>query len=249
MKFDDVANVVRDVGYSSLSRCRQVYDHIINYELRECAELGFAYGKTSCFIAAALDEIGGGHLTAVDLESARASFNPGIEEFLSRLGLSQYVTVVRESTTYNWHLMKMIEAQTSEGVCRPLLDFCFIDGPKNWTNDGFAFFLVDKLLKKNGWLLFDDYGWTYKGWPKFEGTDFVGQVLSEDEATTPHIRKVFELLVMQHPEYSDFRIEQNNSAWARKVASEVKSVVISESYSAQAYMNRVIRRLVGHRRP
>ena len=29
-----------------------------------------------------------------------------------------------------------------------------IDGPKHWITDGFAFFLVDKLLKEGGWIVF-----------------------------------------------------------------------------------------------
>jgi hypothetical protein len=34
------------------------------------------------------------------------------------------------------------------------------NGPKNWTIDGAAFFMADKLMKAGGWIIFDDYDWT-----------------------------------------------------------------------------------------
>ena len=55
--------------------------------------------------------------------------------------------IVREVNSYNWFLKKQIEAQTKDGICEPCYDFIFIDGAKNWTIDGLAFFLADKLLR------------------------------------------------------------------------------------------------------
>lgn len=85
----------------------------------------------------------------MDIESAREWQKPSIEELLQRVGLPQYVEIHRERTGYNWYLQKLI-AQRSENdlnICEPIFDLCIIDGPKNWTIDSSAFFLVDKLLK------------------------------------------------------------------------------------------------------
>ena len=124
-------------------------------------------------------------------------------------------------------LKKKIETQTVEGVCEPIFDFCFIDGSKNWTIDGFAFFLVDKLLRESGTILFDDYGWSYSEHNDKQVTDGIShREMSEDQLHSPNIKLVFQLLVMQHPNYSNFQIDDESWAWARKIRSDVKTLTL-----------------------
>ena len=105
-------------------------------------------------------------------------------------------------------------------------DLCIIDGPKNWTIDGFAFFLVDKMLKEGGWIIFDDYLWAYG--ENREVTDGIThRKLSDAERKTPQIKEVFELLVKQHPNYSTFIVDPDSHwAIARKQASDSKTYTI-----------------------
>jgi len=136
------------------------------------------------------------------------------------------VTVVREKTGYNWFLKKKIENQTVDHRCRSMYDFCFIDGPKNWTIDGLAFFLVDKLLNPQGWVVFDDYAWTYANDARSgkTATDFINhQDLSREEYEQPHIEAVFRNLVMQHPDYANFKILDGELAFAQKTATRTKT--------------------------
>ena len=121
-----------------------------------------------------------------------------------------------------------IEQQSEAGVCNPCYDFCFIDGPKNWTIDGLAFFLVDKLLRPGGWILFDDYAWCHA---KHEGrlsTDGISlRSLSEQEISEPHIEKIFNLLVMQHAHYSNFTLQDGWWAWAQKTPGADRTLRMS----------------------
>ena len=48
--------------------------------------------------------------------------------------------------------------------------------------------------------------------------------MGEDELNIPHIKQIFQLLVMQHPNYSEFKIEDSTWAWAHKKSSERKSI-------------------------
>ena len=89
--------------------------------------------------------------------SAKKWQKPTIEELLLETGLARYVNVHREHTGYNWFLQKEIYSRSNNGNCSPIYDFCFIDGAKNWTIDGAAFFLVDKLLKEKGILATDRF--------------------------------------------------------------------------------------------
>lgn len=221
MTFDCVHARVGGVPYIDPAAARILYDFVVGAGLEECLELGFAHGASSCYIAAALHERGQGCLTTVDLEES-ARLDPPIETLLARTGLAGYVRVRREVHSYTWFLKKEIERRTVDGRCEPCYDFCFVDGCKNWTVDGFAFFLVDKLLRPGGWIVFDDFRWSYARREQLEGklkTDgILHRALSADQREQPNIELVFRYLVMQHPAYGSFRVE-GDWAWARKLAA------------------------------
>jgi len=229
MKFEEVLAEVEGIPYISPRAGKVLYDFVLEARPRECLELGFAHGASSCYVAAALDELGEGHLTAVDLLSS-AERRPSIEDLLEKTKLSQCVTVQREKNSYTWFLKKQIEQRSGSGACEPLYDFVYIDGPKNWTVDGCAFFLADKLLNQGGWILFDDYKWAY-GQTREETDGFVHREMSEDQLKNPNIELVFRYLVMQHPDYSKFRIQDDEWAWAQKVQSSRRVVNVETRFS------------------
>lgn len=181
-----------------------------------CLELGFAHGKSSCYIASILKDLGGGHLTTIDLRS-RQRLKPNIEELLEKLKLTDYVTPYYERKSYTWRLMKLIEEYDE-----PIFDFCFIDGSHTWYDDGFAFFLVDKLLKPGGLIMMASLNWSY-GSSSMKNSAFV-QSMDEDEIDLPHIKQVYELLVKTHPAYEKFEVIEDKIALAFK-----KKVITPES--------------------
>jgi hypothetical protein len=116
--------------------------------------------------------------------------------------------------SYTWELKRLIERQSVKGT--QLFDFCFIDGAHTWDTDGLAFFLVDKLLRPGGWILFDDLDWRLSDNPVEMENPWI-KSLPEDLKNAPQIGNVFELLVCQHPGYTDFRVD-GRWGWARKSA-------------------------------
>ncbi|MEE4164783.1 MAG: class I SAM-dependent methyltransferase [Desulfocapsaceae bacterium] len=232
MKFKEISAKIDGIPYIMPEMASDLYTFIISNRPAQCLELGFAHGASSCYIAAALDELGSGRLTSVDLISAASWQKPSIEELLEKTGLAGLVDVHREHTGYNWFLKKKIMEHTANNDCTPVYDLCFIDGPKNWTIDGAAFFLVDKLLKPGGWVVFDDLQWTYKkkiekGKTKSDGVSLLE--LGPDEIDQPHIELIFQLLVMQHPDYSNFLVKDNWWAWAQKTPHGNKQVTFRNS--------------------
>ena len=129
MKFDEVHSRVKDLPFISESNAKELYDFIIQTKPAKCMELGFAHGKATCYMAAALEEIGAGSLVSVDLLEAKEWQSPSIETLLSDLNLSSYVTIHREHTGYNWFLYREIRNSTSLHTCHPTYDLCIIDGP------------------------------------------------------------------------------------------------------------------------
>ena len=246
MKFEEVNKLLKGIPFISDANARELYDFIIEHKLTNCLELGFAHGVASCYIAAAIDELGGGKLVSVDLIGQDWQ-KPSIEELLDKLGLQKYVAIHREVTGYNWYLHNEIADNTSaNSICSPVYDFCIIDGPKNWTIDSSAFFLVDKLLKQHGWVIFDDYEWTYgEADSRRDATDGIShRKLSEAERNTPQVKEIFNLLVMQHPSYANFKIHKDGDwAWAQKNQSDNKIVSFTYGETYKDVFSRVFHKM------
>lgn len=226
MTFQEIHALVGNVPFISKGNARYLYDHIVENKIENVLELGIAHGTATCYIAAALKAKGGGQVTAVDLLSAKDVYTPSAEEQLESTGLSGFGAVHRMQTGYAWFLHDEIIRCTENDICRPKYDLCIIDGPKNWTIDGATFFMADKLLRKDGWIIFDDYNWTYASAAnRRAATDGIThRELSKDELELPHIREIFELLVKQHPSYGRFTLlDGGDWAMAQKTESSEKT--------------------------
>jgi predicted O-methyltransferase YrrM len=208
MELKTIERRTNGIPHMSFADAREMTSLILGNQIHDILELGFCHGVSTCYFAGALDKSGKGHIVTMDLESARSE-KPNIEALLNDLDLKKYVTVFYEPTSYIWRLMIMLEEYPT-----PQFDLCYIDGAHNWFTDGFAFFLVDKLLRPGGWVVFDDLDWTYDTSPTLKNTPFV-KSMPHDERTTSQIRKVYELLVKPHPYYDSFLVK-NGRAFARK---------------------------------
>jgi predicted O-methyltransferase YrrM len=79
-------------------------------------------------MAAALQELGRGSITAVDLIDV--NFQPTAEDQLKKAGLDAYATVTRMKSGYTWFLHDEIARHTKDDKCEEVYDLCIIDGPK-----------------------------------------------------------------------------------------------------------------------
>jgi hypothetical protein len=133
----------------------------------------------------------------------------------------------------------------AHGNCEPRFDFVYLDGAKHWTIDGLAVVLVEKLLRPGGWLLMDDLDWTYAQDPGREATDgIVHRELSEAERTEPHLRAVFELIVAQHPSFTELRVQDEWWGWARKAPGEPRRYRVETSRPLPALAAGALRKAV-----
>lgn len=211
MELAAVTDRVRDVPWMSPEQGAEIYRHIREKAPDRVLELGTANGASAAYMAAALEENGKGHLVTCDRSAA--GFEP--RPLLSELGLDNLITFVRrDDSSYNWYLKELVEEQSdSAGNCEPIFDFCYLDGAHNWTIDGFAVVLVEKLLKPGSWLLLDDLEWSNASSPSGAGPPFP---LSKSELQAPHMRAVFDLIVRQHPSFTQFKVQDANWGWAQK---------------------------------
>jgi predicted O-methyltransferase YrrM len=226
VELERVKNGVKGIPWMSPQQGTIVYNHIRETRPELVLELGTAHGVSASYMAAALQENGRGRLVTVD--RAETGFEPG--RLLGDLGLTGWVeVVVREDSSYNWFLKEQIAANSDEdGNCEPIYDFCYLDGAKNWTIDGLAGLLVEKLLKPGGWLLLDDLEWSYDSSPSGAPPPFP---LSPAERSEPHVRAIFDLLLRQHPNFTEFVVQDGNWGWAHKSPSTTRRYEVTTSRS------------------
>jgi predicted O-methyltransferase YrrM len=236
--FDEVARAVAGIPFMSEAQGRSVHDHIRETGARDVLELGTAHGVSAAYMAAA-----GARVTTVD--HAGAAYSPTPEEVLERAGVADRVTIVREFSSYTWWLKERVaERSDAHGNVEPCFDFVYLDGAKNWTIDGLAVVLVEKLLRPGGWLLMDDLEWTYSQDPGRAATDgIVHRELSERERTQPHLRAVFDLIVAQHPSFTELRRQDEWWGWARKAPGEPRRYRVETSRPVGALAAGAARRL------
>ncbi len=199
----DVYGVVEGYPSMSLDQGWNIYKFITQRSLPRVLELGFNWGVSSCYIAAALAKLGGGQLLSIDLES-RAAFEPGAEGFLKALGLRQYATLFYERETYNWRLRAFLHMDP-----RPEFDLVYLDGAHLFEPDALAFLLAERMLAPGGYMIFDDLNWTLER-SEFHSAQPEVRALPEDIRATPHVREVFELLAKPHP---NIALTWENSGW------------------------------------
>lgn len=207
----DVEERFPGMPYMKIEQAERLDRFLKEHRLTRLLELGFFHGKSSAFMAATLRDMGEGHLTTIDRRNGLKR-DPNIFQVLKELDLLPWVTASYEQGSFNWKLMRMLEAEE-----RPVFDFCYIDAAHTWDDTGFGFFLVDKLLAPNGWILFDDLDFVYETLvkPGEKMPDFLMR-MGKEERETRQVRNVWEMLVKEHPGYGDF-FEEGRWAFARKL--------------------------------
>ena len=224
-----MAAAVAGVPFMSVAQGRLVHDHVRRTGAVEVLELGTAHGVGAAYLAAGLADNGVGRLTTVDF--AGAAYAPGPEEVLERAGVRERVEIVREYSSYVWWLKAQVAARSdADGNCAPVYDFVYLDGAKHFTIDGLAVVLVEKLMRPGGWLLMDDLDWRYADDPERDATDgIVHRSLSAAELREPHLRAVFDLIVAQHPSFTELRVQDEYWGWARKAPGEPRRYTLETS--------------------
>ncbi len=210
MSVEDASEILKGIFGMSFGQAKYLERFIKSKNLSSLLELGFAHGVSTCYFASILNDCGGGHLTTIDLVSAKHR-KPNLEQLLEKLNLRDYVSIYYEYESYNWRLMNFIEENDE-----PIFDFCYIDGAHDWNVDGFAFLLVDKLLKPGGWIVFDDMDWSFGSSPSMKNMPRVLN-MPNDVKNTPHISKVFDILVKTHPNYGNFEVTDFGWGIAQKI--------------------------------
>ena len=138
--------------YGPTENVLRYFDEIIDTPVLDYAEIGCYEGHTAGQVVSRMAE--GGRIHLFDFEdkvitSARKVAEAGGTPVC-------YPNTRKTYDSYCWTLGELLGTDTK-------FDVVFIDGAHTWFHDGFAFMLVDHLLRPGGHVLFDDYVWCLAG--------------------------------------------------------------------------------------
>lgn len=164
---------------------------------RRVAEIGVYRGDTAEKLAEHL--AGQGELHLFDFEDK-------VTEVSARLKAAGHENVVAHGNSrklmdsYNWSLMRLLRDHSE-----PIFDYVFLDGAHTWSQDAFAFLLVDRLLAEGGYLDFDDYWWTIARSPSMNPEAFpaTGKLYTQEQIEERQVALVVDLLVRRDPRYEE----------------------------------------------
>jgi predicted O-methyltransferase YrrM len=227
--FDEVAAALDGIPHMTRDQGWSIYQHVRESGAREILELGCAHGVGACYMAAAID--GPGSVTTVDRADFTSFRNPHPADVFQRTGLADRIKLILvDDSSYNWWLKgKVAHESDPAGNCAPSFDFAYIDGAHDFTIDGLAVILVEKLLRPDGWLLLDDLQWTYKVVADEPWFSAQHPGISADEIAEPHMQAVFDLLVRQNPVFTETRVENVDWGWAHKAPGATRRHEVIET--------------------
>jgi predicted O-methyltransferase YrrM len=155
-KFDEVTATLGEVPIMTQDRAAVLRDLMRECGARRVLELGTYFGKSAAYMAAILQDEGvsDGHVTTIDRRNMQGR-SPNADDHVARVGLSDRVTCVYAKRSHTWEMARMLQA--GEGGT---FDFCYLDGGHTWDVTGFAFVLVDMLMRPGGIVVVDDLNWT-----------------------------------------------------------------------------------------
>lgn len=104
----------------------------------------------------------------------------------------------RSSDSYAYSIKRLLRLPPGQ---RPVFDYVYIDAAHEWLHDGFAFLLLDKLLRPGGVVEFDDYRWTIAGSPTAGPRVRRAGTHTDEQMNEAQVKEVIDLLVKPNPRY------------------------------------------------
>lgn len=123
-----------------------LYHLIRDFNLSKTLEVGFAYGLSTLFICQGLADNGQGSHIAIDPYQERKFRSIGLLN-IERASLSQFLQFYPQPS---YQALAELNAQKAS------FDFAFVDGSHLFDFIMVDFFFIDRMLTRNGFIVFDD---------------------------------------------------------------------------------------------
>jgi predicted O-methyltransferase YrrM len=155
------------------------------------AEIGIGVGATTYALLKLLNNNGALHIFDFEETLSEFSLEAESEHFTN---IIKHPNGRRTFESYNWNLAKMLREARSNGNSA-LFDMVYLDGAHAFHHDAPAALVIKELLKPDGYIVFDDYSWTFATSPtcRPDVNKSTASNYSEEQIKEPHIALICEL--------------------------------------------------------
>lgn len=102
--------------------------------------------------------------------------------------------------SYNWNLSKMVLGMQEKQI-DGIFDVVYLDGAHTFWVDGLACCLIKKLIKKDGYIIFDDLNWSIKKHHP-NASEFC-ELFTDEQLSDCQIRRVVNIFMQQDDNFSE----------------------------------------------
>ena len=161
-------------------------------ETAKAAEFGIDVGRSTLRLAETFEDL---YLFDFDwkIKKVRNQVLGGTRAKVINMGSTDKA---RDSYTYS--LKSLLHLKTP-----PAFDYVYLDAAHEWHHDGYAFLLLDRLLKPGGIIEFDDYSWSLAASPTSnpKANPKILDVFTQAQIEEPQVKEVVDLLVKTNVRY------------------------------------------------
>ena len=100
----------------------------------------------------------------------------------------------KSGDSYNWKLSEML-LYMQENQIDGVFDVVYLDGAHLFGIDGLACCLIKKLIKKGGYIIFDDIHWTYKNNSYESRLAFLRESFPEEQLADKQIMRIINIFM------------------------------------------------------
>ncbi|NHK27260.1 class I SAM-dependent methyltransferase [Parvularcula flava] len=171
------------------------------------AEVGVGIGATTLALLKWMD-----HKGKLDIFDFHASVND-LAGDLEKMGFSNFRKFGNTRRTYDgyaWNLA-LLAAEALKNGSDGIYDFVYLDGAHAYWQDAPAACALKVLVKPSGYILFDDYDWTFAGSPSMNAKVMPHQVnhYTDEQMETKQVRLVCEIFFDPDPNWEEVTLPES----------------------------------------
>lgn len=202
-------------GYETLSEYCRDFVHLVKESKKQkgkvvIAEIGVGIGATAVEVIKWLDEKDEYYM--FDFSDVLEDINSDIKKLNQQSIIKLFGNSHKTYDTYGWNLAKLVldmREKNQDGI----FDVVYLDGAHTLIHDGLTAVLLKELVKKEGYVIFDDVYWKMSTSPTVSMNSELCDKYTDEQIEACHIELILELFFTKDDNYRQIYFTDNKKPW------------------------------------
>lgn len=202
-------------GYETLSEYCRDFVHLVKENKKQkgkvvIAEIGVGIGATAVEVIKYLDERDEYYM--FDFSDVLEDINSDIKKLNQQIIIKLFGNSHRTYDTYGWNLAKLVldmREKNQDGI----FDVVYLDGARTLIHDGLTTLLLKELVKKEGYIIFDDVYWKMGTSPTISKDSELQDKYTDEQIEACHIELIIKLIFGKDDAYKQIYFTDNKKPW------------------------------------